>query len=125
VNKNHAFSSVAMQAAFSEGAPWLDAVKVYLHGNLELVRKRLADIPEICLIEPEGTFLLWIDFRGLGFAPDDLTAFLRQKAGWAITRGLAFGQQGAGFGRLNIACPRPRLEKALDQLLTATKGRLG
>jgi cysteine-S-conjugate beta-lyase len=125
VNKNHAFSSVAMQAAFSEGAPWLDAVKVYLHGNLELVRKRLADTPEICLIEPEGTFLLWIDFRGLGFAPDDLTAFLRQKAGWAITRGLAFGQQGAGFGRLNIACPRPRLEQALDQLLTATKGRLG
>ncbi|XXK35121.1 MalY/PatB family protein [Rhodobacteraceae bacterium nBUS_22] len=123
VNKNNAFASVAMQAAYARGAPWLDAVLAYLRGNLDLVRSRLADIPDIDLIEPEGTFLLWIDFRGLGLKPDDLTAFLRQKAGWAITRGIAFGKQGAGFGRLNIACPRPRLATALDRLAAAMKER--
>lgn len=116
VNKNNAFASVAMQAAYAEGASWLDEVLVYLQGNLDLVRRRFADIPRITLIEPEGTFLLWVDFRGLSLEADDLTAFLRREAGWAIMRGIAFGQQGAGFGRLNIACPRARLERALDQL---------
>ncbi|MFC3615287.1 MalY/PatB family protein [Lutimaribacter marinistellae] len=121
VNKNNAFASVAMQTAYAEGASWLDAVMVYLRGNLDLVRRRLADVPGITLIEPEGTFLLWIDFRGLGLESDDLTAFLRRQAGWAITRGIAFGPQGAGFGRLNMACPRARLAKALDRLALATR----
>lgn len=125
VNKNNAFASVAMQAAYSQGGSWLDAVLEYLQDNIDVVRSRLSNIPEVSLIEPEGTFLLWIDFRGLGFAPDDLTAFLRQKAGWAITRGLAFGPQGAGFGRLNIACPRAQLNRALDQLEAATRGLVG
>lgn len=121
VNKNNAFASVAMQAAYADGGPWLDAAMSYIQGNLDLVRARLSGIPGVGLIEPEGTFLLWLDFRGLSFASDDLTAFLRQKAGWAITRGIAFGPQGAGFGRLNIACRRARLTKALRRLDAATK----
>lgn len=123
VNKNNAFASVAMQAAYTQGAPWLDAVLDYLQGNLALVRTRLADIPTVKLIEPDGTFLLWLDFRGLGLTPDDLTAFLRQEAGWAITRGIAFGPQGAGFGRLNIACPRERLSDALNSLQIAARDK--
>ncbi len=119
VNKNNAFASVAMEAAYEEGGPWLDAALAYIEGNLSLVRARLADMPEVSLIEPEGTFLLWLDFRNLGLQPDDLTKFLRTEAGWAITRGVAFGDSGAGFGRLNIACPRARLEKALDRLVHA------
>jgi len=116
VNKNNAFASVAMEAAWRNGGPWLDAVITYIAGNLALLRDRLAAIPEVNLIEPEGTFLAWLDFRGLGLEPDDLTAFLRQNAGWAITRGIAFGAAGAGFGRLNIACRRARLAEALDSL---------
>ena len=119
VNKNNAFASVAMQAAYAQGAPWLDAVLEYLQDNLALVRTRLANIPKVKLIEPDGTFLLWLDFRGLGLAPNDLTAFLRREAGWAITRGIAFGPQSGGFGRLNIACPRARLSDALDCLQIA------
>jgi cysteine-S-conjugate beta-lyase len=119
VNKNNAFASVAMEAAYTDGGPWLEAALDYIAGNLALVQTRLADCPEVCVIEPEGTFLLWLDFRALGLPPDQLTAFLRQKAGWAITRGIAFGPEGAGFGRLNIACPRPRLSLALDALLRA------
>jgi len=122
VNKNNAFASVAMQAAYAQGGPWLDAALSYIHANLALVRDRLAQMPEVTLIEPEGTFLVWLDFRALGLSSDGLTAFLRQGAGWAITRGIAFGAQGAGFGRLNIACPRARLAAALDGLASALKG---
>ena len=84
--------------------------------NLELVRTRLGPIPAVDLIEPEGTFLLWLDLRKLSLSPDDLTALLREKAGWAVTRGQAFGDEGIGFARLNIACTRKRLALALDQL---------
>jgi cystathionine beta-lyase len=119
VNKNNAFASVAMEAAYLHGGPWLDAAIRYIEGNLSLVRRRLSDVPEVTLIEPEGTFLLWLDFRALGLQPDDLVQFLRDRAGWAITRGIAFGDSGAGFGRLNIACPRARLDRALSNLITA------
>ena len=119
VNKNNAFASVAMEVAYKDGGPWLDAAIAYIEGNLSLVRARLSDIPEASLIEPEGTFLIWLDFRQLGLSPSELTEFLRCEAGWAITRGIAFGDSGAGFGRLNIACPRARLERALDRLVQA------
>ncbi len=97
VNKNNAFARVAMDAAHTDGGPWLDAALHYIEANLDLTRDRLRDIPEVALIEPEGTFLLWLDFRGLGLAEDDLTVWLRNRAGWAITRGTAFGPGGAGF----------------------------
>ncbi|HHS94676.1 MAG TPA: putative C-S lyase [Rhodobacterales bacterium] len=116
VNKNNAFASVAMEAAWRDGAEWLDAAIAYIAENLALVRARLAAMQEVSLIEPEGTFLAWLDFRGLGLEPDDLTVFLREQAGWAITRGIAFGPAGAGFGRLNIACTRKHLSAALDSL---------
>lgn len=115
VNKNNAFASVAMEAAWRDGVAWLDAALDYIAGNLALVRERLSDGP-VRLIEPDGTFLLWLDFRALGLAPEDLHLFLRSQAGWAITRGTSFGSQGAGFGRLNIACPRARLASALERL---------
>lgn len=119
VNKNNAFASVAMQAAYENGASWLEAAIDYIEGNLALVRRQLATVKGVELIAPEGTFLLWLDFRSLGLTPDELTAFLRQKAGWAITRGQSFGPEGEGFARLNIACPRARLNTALQRLSKA------
>ncbi len=116
VNKNNAFANVAMQTAYESAQPWLDEVLNYLQGNIDLVRNRLKGIPVVELIEPEGTFLLWMDFRGLELSPDELTDFLKTKAHWAVSRGHAFGEQGAGFARVNIACPRAKLEKALDHL---------
>jgi cystathionine beta-lyase len=121
VNKNNAFASVAMEAAYREAGPWLDAALYYIRGNLDLVRSRVNNIPSVELIEPEGTFLIWLDFRKLGFSANELNAFLRQKAQWAITRGFAFGSEGTGFGRLNIACPRAQLARAFDQLEAALK----
>ncbi|MBT6118903.1 MAG: aminotransferase class I/II-fold pyridoxal phosphate-dependent enzyme, partial [Rhodospirillaceae bacterium] len=119
VNKNNAFASVAMEAAYRDGAPWLDDVMRYLAGNLSLVREVVARLPGVALVEPEGTFLLWFDFRGLKLDSEDLTAYLRRHAGWAVTRGRAFGQEGEGYARVNIACTRARLETAMTRLAVA------
>ena len=121
VNKNNAFANVAMEAAFTQGQPWLNSVLAYLEGNVALVRDRLDEIAAVDLIEPEGTFLLWLDLRKLGLPPDDLTAFLRKRAKWAVTRGQAFGEEGAGFARVNIACTRAKLKAALDRFASAVQ----
>ncbi len=119
VNKNNAFASVAMEAAYANGGKWLEDVLVYIQDNLSLVRTHLGAISHVNMVEPEGTFLVWLDFRELGLSPDELTAFLRQSAGWAVTRGQAFGVEGEGFARLNIACTRADLENAMRQLSKA------
>ena len=122
VNKNNPFANVAMEAAYSAGAPWLEAAISYLERNVDLVRDSLRDIPGIELVEPEGTFLIWVNFNGLGLEPNELDDFLRNKAGWSVTRGHSFGKQGDGFARVNIACTRARLEAALDSLKLAVCG---
>lgn len=119
VNKNNAFANAAMEAAYRAGGPWLDAVITYLHKNLAVLRERIAHLPRVNLVEPEGTFLAWLDFRGLGLEPDALDEFLRNRAGWALTRGDSFGTQGSGYMRLNFACCRDRLCLALDDLAEA------
>jgi cystathionine beta-lyase len=122
VNKNNPFANVAMEAAYSSGAPWLKAVISYLESNVEMVRDALSNIPGIELVEPEGTFLLWVNFNGLGLGLDELYAFLRDKAKWSVTRGHSFGKEGNGFGRVNIACTRAKLETALGNLELAVGG---
>ena len=123
VNKNNPFANVAMKAAYRSGAPWLEAVIAYLEANLEMVREALGNIPGIELVEPEGTFLIWVNFNGLGLGLDELYAFLRKEAKWSVTRGHSFGKEGNGFARVNIACTRAKLEAALANLDLAV-GRL-
>ncbi len=123
VNKNNAFANVAMMAAYRDGTPWLDAVVDYIAGNAALVGERLEDVPGITVIPPEGTFLMWLDFRALGLAPDALNAWLRSVPRWAVTSGASFGKAGEGFARLNIACPRPQLAQGLDRLAEALTQR--
>ena len=116
-NKNNAFEAVAMEAAYRGGGEWLDAAIAHFEANVALVRQRLADVPWVDLIEPEGTFLIWLDFRKTGLRGDDLDGFLRNDAGWVVSRGHAFGIEGEGFARVNIATPSKALETALDRLV--------
>jgi len=122
VNKNNPFANVAMKAAYSSGTPWLKAVISYLERNVELVRDALSNIPGVELVEPEGTFLLWVNFNGLEMELDELYSFLRSKAKWSVTRGHSFGKEGNGFARVNIACTRAKLETALGNLELAVGG---
>jgi len=108
---------VACQAAYEGGAQWLDELKEYLSDNLTFVRRFLAEhLPQIKLVEPEGTYLIWLDCSGLGLNEEDLEELISNKAKLWLDGGLMFGPEGKGFQRINIACPRSVLEQAFTQL---------
>ncbi|MDO4321521.1 MAG: MalY/PatB family protein [Lachnospiraceae bacterium] len=110
----------ACQAAYEGGGEWLAGLKEYLAGNLAFVREYLAaKLPEIRLVEPEGTYLLWLDFRGLNLTEEEREDLIVNRAKLWLDSGAMFGPDGEGFERINIACPRQTLEKALEQLREA------
>lgn len=122
VDKPAAFSTVAMESAYRNGAAWVDELLEYLNGNVAFLRQFLQErIPRVKLVEPEGTFLLWLDFRELGLDAKELEAFLVKEAGIALSSGYWFGRQGAGYARMTIACPRQMLEEGLARLERAVK----
>lgn len=117
LNKYNVFTNTAMLAAYTHGENWLNQVMKYLEENLKLLRTTLQEkIPGIKLIEPEGTFLVWLDFRDLGLDIKQLETFLLNDANMATNPGQWFGREGAGFVRMNIACPKKVLTSALNQL---------
>lgn len=122
INKVNVFASAAVEAAYREGGEWLDALLVYIQENVDFIREHLVqnDIG-VSLIEPEGTFLLWLDFRELGLDAKALEKFLAQEAQIALAPGYWFGREGAGFGRMTIGCPRDTVQKAFRNLTLATK----
>lgn len=110
----------ACQAAYEKGRPWLEEVKAYLADNLAFVREYLKEqLPQIRLVEPEGTYLLWLDFRALGLTENQREDLIVRKARLWLDSGAMFGQDGEGFERINIACPRATLRQALEQLKEA------
>lgn len=117
------FSIAAFEAAYREGAPWLEELMVYLEDNRRYVSDFLArHLPEITLIQPEGTCLLWLDCRKLGLPDDQLKAFFIERAGIGMNPGAMFGQGGSGFMRMNIGTPRPVIETALERIRLAVQG---
>ena len=122
INKTNAFSVVAMETAYRSGEEWLDQLLNYLQGNITYLKNYLKDrIPGIHMAEPEGTFLVWLDFRELDMEVKQLENFLAQKARLALNSGYWFGRQGAGYARMTIACPRSMLKEALVRLEHATQ----
>ncbi len=120
MNMSNVFGIVGTQAAYEHGDNWLDQLLPYLQENCITVRDYLeTNIPEIRVIEPEGTFLLWLDCRKLGFTDEELAAFFVQKAGLALTNGILFGPGGSGFMRMNIGCPRHAVIAGLEKLKRA------
>lgn len=108
---------LACKAAYDFGKEWLDQLKSYLSDNLSFVRNFLLErLPQIKLVEPQGTYLLWIDFKALNMTEGELDSLIVNEAKLWLDRGLMFGEEGKGFQRINIACPRKILEKALLQL---------
>lgn len=121
-NKINVFASAAIEAAYRHGGAWLDELLVYLQGNIDFMRGYLTEhLPEVKLVEPEGTYLVWLDFRDLEMDVKELERFLAQDAGIALNAGYWFGREGAGYARMNIGCPRETLRQALDQLAQAVQ----
>ena len=117
------FGLVACQAAYDHAEPWLDALGNVLDTNLDHLRTFAAATPGIDLIEPEGTYLAWLDCRGLGMKASDLCLFMRNKARVYFDEGGVFGSTGEGFERVNLACPTALLDRALDQVGRALAAR--
>jgi cystathionine beta-lyase len=114
------FGVVAAEYAYRHGGPWLDALLEYLQGNLEFLMDYIhTHIPSIKVVRPEGTYLVWLDFRELGLGKKELDDFVVQRAKVALDRGHMFGTGGEGFQRMNIACPRALLEQGLKQIADA------
>lgn len=113
----------AAEAAYRTGGEWLDQLKEYLAGNLDFVRGYIAQkLPMLKLVEPEGTYLLWIDFRGLGLSEEELEDLISNKAKLWLDAGAIFGKASEGFERFNIACPRSVLAEAFDRIFEAVNG---
>lgn len=120
VSAANPFSIVAFEAAYREGAPWLDALLIYLTDTRVFVRDFIArQLPQIKLIEPEGTYLLWLDCRALRMNDQQLKHFFVQEAGVGLSPGIMFGEQGSGFMRMNIGAPRSIIKQALEQIAQA------
>lgn len=116
------FGAEALKAAYTKGEPWLNEVIAYVDSNKKYVSEYLKNnIPAIKMTNSEGTFLLWLDMRALNLGREALEQFLIHKAQLALTQGYEFGPEGEGFVRMNIACPRVIVEKAMENLKKAVE----
>ena len=126
VSASNPFSIVAFEAAYRAGEAWLDELLIYLGETRNAVRQMLlTDLPDIRLVEPEGTYLLWLDCRELkarmGMEDAQLRDFFVHEAGVGMSPGTLFGEAGSGFMRMNIGAPRRVIEAALDNIKKAER----
>ncbi len=111
------FGITASIAAYNNGDEWLDQLLEYVKGNVDYVDYFIKTrIPHLKLIAPEATYLLWIDFRGLGLGNDELKDFLIYNAKLGFNDGRIYRDGGEGFFRMNVACPRETVETAMKRL---------
>lgn len=111
------FGLVALKAAYEKGDDWLEALLKYLETNRDYVYEFVQnEIPGVRAILPDSTFLMWLDFRGLGYSDKELQHQLVKQAKLGLSHGPIFRDGGEGFQRLNFGCPRSQLEKAMERL---------
>jgi cysteine-S-conjugate beta-lyase len=108
------FGTVALEAAYTHGDEWLRQLLVYLKGNYEhLEQFFIENLPEVKVMKPDATYLIWLDFSAFGLTDEALNQKLID-GGIGLNRGVQFGKQGSGFMRMNIGCPRSVLQEALS-----------
>ncbi len=117
VKRNSPFSLVGFEAAYTKGEEWLEELLIHLDGNMDYVVNFVKErIPEIKVRKSEGTYLMWLDFSGLGMTKEELSLFMQKEAKIALDDGFWFGENGAGFERMNIACPRYMVEEGMTRI---------
>lgn len=121
LTRNNVFGVAAFEAAYTNGGPWLDGFLDLIAANVELLRDGLPS--EIDLVEPQGTYLAWLDFRRLGMDVPELAEWLPSEARLALSPGHWFGREGAGFARMTIAASTDVIVDALERLALASTTR--
>lgn len=120
IHMQNFFALYATIAAFNEGEEWLDQLLVYIKGNIDFAIRYLKEhAPSLRPMPPEGTYLLWVDCRELGLDPKGMKRLMFEEAKVAFNEGSMFGDEGAGYVRINCACPRSTLEEALRRFVGA------
>jgi cystathionine beta-lyase len=113
----NAFGVVATEAAYNHGEGWLKDTMAYIEGNYRFMSAYMAEhLPQLKIIPPEGTYLVWVDCRALGLDPAARKALMMEDARLFLDEGELFGPEGEGFERFNIACPRSILKEALERI---------
>ncbi|WP_158736503.1 MalY/PatB family protein [Alteribacillus sp. YIM 98480] len=120
VEIDNPFATVAAEAAYREGEAWLEKLLEYVRENVQYVKEYIeSNIPEMKVIKPEGTYLVWVDMRNLNMESSKLQSWLREEGKLALSDGHIFGDEGAGFARINVACPRENVDEGLRRLKNA------
>ena len=113
--------TVAFCTAYEQCAYYADQMVAYLEENRNLVEETLKDVDGIDVIHAEGTYLLWLDCRKLNMSQEELDRFFVETVKLGLNSGKSFGPEGAGFLRMNIACPRSTVKEAMNRIVTAVK----
>jgi cystathionine beta-lyase len=125
IETSNIFSITATEAAYRYGEEWFEALLKYLRGNIEFLKAFLNDrLPDVQVVVPEGTYLVWLNFRKLGLTDDELSNLIIKKAKIALDGGNMFGHGGSGFQRMNIATPRSLLKDGLESICKAVQGEM-
>ncbi len=115
----NSFAPVALQAAYTEGLPWLEELLLYISNNMNYVIAELTQLPGIHIAKPQGTYLLWIDCRQLGLPEKELMQRLLEVGKLALEPGSKYGEEGRGFLRMNVACSFDTVKDAVARFKLA------
>ena len=122
IRESTPFNLVAIETAFREGKNWYAALLDYLEKNINFTEEYIKkNLPEVTFQKPEGTYLLWLDFRKLDITKNQLEELIKTKAGVVLNSGYSFSEDCGLFQRINIACPRYLLEEGLERLTKIVK----
>ena len=122
VAEPNAFAIDAAVAAFTKGRPWLEELRKYLQNNKQYVQEYLEkELPQLSVVSTDATYLLWLDCTGLTGTSSEFTKFLRKTTGLYISAGSAYGREGDGFVRMNIACPMEVVRDGMERLKKGAK----
>jgi cystathionine beta-lyase len=125
IEMGNLFGNVAAEAAYMHGDAWLEQLLDYIDGNIHtLIEFAETHLPQVKVIRPEATYMAWLDFSQTGMSDAELKKFAIEEAGLGLNEGTQFGPGGDGYMRMNLACPRPVLMKALKQLKHALGKRM-
>lgn len=123
VAEPNSFAVEAAVAAFTEGEAWLDALREYIQENKNFVEDYLKkEVPQIRPVSSQATYLMWLDCRNMQGCATEFTQYLREHTGLYLSEGRQYGESGSSFIRMNIACPKSRLEDGLKRLVKGARG---
>lgn len=120
ISSLNTFAVAAIEAAYTKGGPWLDALIPYIEGNMKLAEDFLRkELPKVRMMKPDASYLIWMDFSGYGFSDAELKERMLKKGKIILEPGTKYGPGGEGFMRLNVGCSAAAVKEGLERMKAA------